>query len=126
MWDCLEQAQPAVLGRIIRVKTVKEVLPLRLKTPAQPLVFCFRDATALCAAVQELYRLRPRLAAGLALSGGRYYLSVQAPLRDRQVVRACAPLSCLGAAPVLYAYRREHGTELSRNAIKELGRPLAG
>lgn len=99
---------------------------MRIKSPAQPLVFCFPDASSLCAAVQALYRLRPQLAAGLALSGGRYYLCVQAPLRDRQVVRRVSPGCCLGAAPVLYAYRREHGLELSQNAIKELGRPLAG
>lgn len=121
-----EQAPSAAAGRIIRVKTVREVTPLRLKAPPQPLVFCFQDATGLCAAVQALYRLRPQLGAGLSFSGGRYYLCVEAPLRDRQLVRGAAPACCLGAAPVLYAYRREHGMELSRNAIKELGRPLAG
>lgn len=99
---------------------------MRLKSPAQPLVFCFSDATSLCAAVQALYRLRPHLTAGLSLSGGCYYLCVQAPLRDRQVVRRVSPACCLGAAPVLYACRREHGAELSRNAIQELGRPLSG
>ena len=112
-------------SRIIEVKKPKEVLPWRLKTPAQPLVFCFSDASSLCAAVQALYRLRPALTAGLSLSGGRYYLAVQAPLRDRQVVRRVAPGCCIGSAPVLYAYRREHGAELSKNAIHELGRPLA-
>lgn len=99
---------------------------MRLKSPAQPLVFCFSDASSLCAAVQALYRLRPRLTAGLTLSGGRYYLCVQAPLRDRQVVRRIACRCCLGASPVLYAYRREHGLELSQNVIKELGGPLEG
>lgn len=112
-------------GRIIGVKNLKEVLLLRLKTPAQPLVFCFSDASSLCAAVQALYSLRPALTAGLSLSGGCYYLAVQAPLRDRQVVRRVAPGCCLGPAPVLYAYRREHGAELSKNAIHELGRLLA-
>ncbi len=99
---------------------------MRMKSPAQPLVFCFADASSLCAAVQALYRMRPQLAAGLTLGGGRYYLCVQAALRDRQAVKRVCPGSCLGAAPVLYSYWREHGLELSRNAIKELGRPLAG
>ena len=99
---------------------------MRIKSPVQPLVFCFPDASSLCGAVQALYRLRPGLAAGLTLSGGRYYLCVEAGLRDRQVVRRAAPDRCLGAALVLYAYRREHGLELSKNALKELGKPLAG
>lgn len=99
---------------------------MRIKSPVQPLVFGFPDASSLCRAVQALYQLRPGLRAGLALSGGRYYLCVRARLRERQEVRRVAPECCLGAAPVLYAYRREHGLELSENAVKELGKPLSG
>ena len=32
----------------------------------------------------------------------------------------------LGACPVLYAYLAEHGREISRNAVQELGRALFG
>lgn len=98
---------------------------MRLKTPAQPLVFCFSDVTALCTAVQALYSLQPALPGRLALSRGRYYLCVYARLRDRQVVRRAAGGESLGPAPVLYAYYREHGLEISADAIKKLGAALA-
>lgn len=98
---------------------------MRLKNPAQPLVFCFPDASALCAAVQALYSLRPAMPGRLALSQGRYYLCVQARLRDRQAVRrAAATGESLGAAPVLYAFHREHGMEISADAVRELGAAL--
>jgi len=109
---------------IMGIKTEKEVLPVRLKTPAQPLVFCFQDATRLCAGVQALYGRYPGLAGRLCLNRGRYYLAVRARLSDREGVRRAAGGCCLGAAPVLYAFLLEHGVKISENAVQELGRAL--
>lgn len=99
----------------------------RLKTPPQPLVFRFEKASDLCGAVARLYRVVPGMAAGLSGYGGRYYLAVYAGLRERRrVLLAARGLGvCLGAAPVLYSYYAEHGGEVSRSAIAELGAVLA-
>ena len=99
---------------------------LRLKHPAQPLVFCFSGVSALCGAVVRLYGRFPDAPALLCLYQGRYYLAVAAGLRERrQIFLAAGEFgSYLGAAPVLYAYYAEHGRELSQNAISELGTAL--
>lgn len=99
---------------------------MRTKSPPQPLVFSFGDVSSLCAAVQALYRQSPRCPGRLCLCRGRYYLCVQAGFRARAGVRGavCPPGRCLGAAPVLYAFCREHGLEISSNAVEELGRAL--
>ena len=88
---------------------------MRLKRPAQPLVFQFQRAGSLCAAVACLYR-------------GAYYLKAAAALRQRQSVRRlAAPFGKpLGACPVFYAYCEEHGRCLSTNAVEELGGALWG
>ena len=99
---------------------------LRLKRPAQPLVFCFSGVTALCGAVGRIYRALPHAPALLCLYQGRYYLSVFVSLRERrQIFSAAGEFGAyMGAAPVLYSYYAEHGRELSRNAISELGTAL--
>ncbi len=96
---------------------------MKLKRPAQPLLFCFSGVTPLCAAAEALYQLYPGLGAELCLYRGRYFLSVYAGLSQRrQVLRAASESgSYLGPAQVLYAYCSEHGRELSRNALTDLG-----
>ena len=99
---------------------------LRLKRPAQPLVFCFPGVSALCGAVARIYGVFPNAPALLCLYQGRYYLAVSASLRERrQIFLAAGEFGAyLGAAPVLYSYYAEHGRELSRNAVAELGTAL--
>lgn len=99
---------------------------MKLKMPPQPLVFAFDGPTALCAAVTELYRLQPRAPSALCVWRGRYYLQVSTGLLGRrQVWRAGERFGqCLGASPVLYAFCREHGREISQNAVAQLGRAL--
>ena len=95
---------------------------MRLKRPAQPLVFQFQRAGSLCAAVACLYQAWPKLEASLCLYRGAYYLKAAAALRQRQSVRRlAAPFGKpLGACPVFYAYCEEHGRCLSTNAVEEL------
>ncbi len=99
----------------------------RLKFPAQPLVFCFASVSALCEAVMRLYG-PPGFPACLSMCRGRYYLAVSCGLRQRrQAAEAVGRLGeCLGPARVLYSYCAEHGRELSRDAVAELGRALKG
>ncbi len=103
---------------------------MRLKTPAQPLVFCFAEVSALLGAVARLYSrfncAEKRVAASLSVYRGRYYLAVYGGFLQRQrVVEAVGrPGRCLGPAPTLYAYYAEHGRELSQNAVAELGGAL--
>ena len=96
---------------------------MRLKSPAQPLVFRFAGAGALCCAAAALYRALPDLESALCLYRGSYYLRVGASLGQRGRVRRRAGAfgRCLGASPVLYAYCEEHGRSLSANAVAELG-----
>lgn len=98
----------------------------KLKIPAQPLVFRFSEACALCGAIAWLYSFFPGTAASLSLYRGAYYLAVYAGLRKRRPIFLAAGAfgDYLGPAPVLYSYYAEHGRELSRNAVLELGRAL--
>lgn len=100
---------------------------MKLKTPPQPLVFVYDGPTALCAAVSELYRLEPRTPSALCMWRGRYYLQVGACLgKRRRLARVGERWGlCLGACPVLYAFCREHGREISRDAVAQLGGALA-
>ena len=93
---------------------------MRLKRPAQPLVFQFQRAGSLCAAVACLYQAWPKLEASLCLYRGAYYLKAAAALRQRCFGKP------LGACPVFYAYCEEHGRCLSTNAVEELGGALWG
>lgn len=103
----------------------------KLKTSPQPLVFSFAGAASLCGAVRRLYRM-PRksgmLPASLCAYRGRYYLAVGCTLRERCKVLSLAVEfgRCLGPAPVLYAYYAEHGREISRDAVAQLGGALSG
>ena len=54
------------------------MLHVRLKRPAQPLVFQFQRAGSLCAAVACLYQAWPKLEASLCLYRGAYYLKAAA------------------------------------------------
>lgn len=100
---------------------------MKLKRPPQPLVFVYDGPTALCAAVAELYRREPGAPSALCVWRGRYYLQVGAGLsRRRRVIRAGGRWGrCLGASPVLYAFCREHGREISQDAVSQLGGALA-
>lgn len=100
---------------------------MKLKRPPQPLVFVYDGPTALCAAVSELYRLEPKTPSALCVWRGRYYLQVGARLSGRrQLARAGERWGrCLGACPVMYAFCREHGCEISQNAVAQLGGALA-
>lgn len=101
---------------------------MRMKKPPQPLLFRFDGPTTLCEAVQELYRLDPGVSAALCLWQGKYHLLVAAGLRGRkrlaQALRRYGTF--LGASPVLYAFCREHGQEITRDAVARLGAVLEG
>lgn len=101
---------------------------MRLKTPPQPLVFCFEGATALCGAVAEIYRVEPKAPSALCLWQGKYVLRVSAGLlrRRRLAQAACRYGECLGASPVFYAFCLEHGEEISADAVSQLGGALEG
>lgn len=98
----------------------------KIISAVQPLVFCFGTATALCSAVSCLYAALPFAAAKLCVYRGRYYLAVGAGLKNRPQAAALAAAfgENLGAAAVLYAFCAEHGTEISKNAVAELGKAL--
>lgn len=104
------------------------MLLLRLKRPAQPLVFRFSGAGPLCGAAIALYEVFPGLESSLCLYRRAYYLKVGASLLQRpKVRRAASPYGrYVGACPVLYAYYAEHGRSLSTNAVEELGVVLRG
>lgn len=99
---------------------------MKLKTPPQPLVFAFEGPTALCAAVAELYRLAPGAASSLCEWRGKYYLQVDAGLGGRRKLMGIGGRwgRCLGAAPVMYAFCREHGREISEDPVAQLGGAL--
>lgn len=98
----------------------------KIKRPVQPLVYKLGGTRALCGAIAELSRIRPKLSGSLSIYRGRYYLAVRSPLLARGRVRAAVGRygQGLGAARVLYAYCAEHGRELSCDAIAELGGPI--
>ncbi len=100
----------------------------RLANPPQPMVFCFSGVTALCGAVRRLYGLDAVRPSSLSLYRGRYYLAVFCGLRERRPVTEAAGEfgACLGPARVLYAFYAEHGRELSRDAVAQLGAALNG
>lgn len=95
--------------------------------PPQPLVFVYDGPTALCAAVSELYREEPQAPSELCMWRGRYYLQVGAGLGARKRLAGIGGRwgHCLGACPVLYSFCREHGREISRDAVAQLGGALA-
>lgn len=101
---------------------------MRLKRPAQPLVFRFAGVTPLCGAAVALYEEFPLVESSLCLYRGAYYLKVGATLGQRPKVRRKAARygASLGASPVLYAYCEEHGRCLSTDAVGELGGVLWG
>lgn len=101
---------------------------MRMKRPAQPLVFRFSGAGPLCGAAVALYERFPGIPSALCLYRGAYYLKVAAGLRQRPGVRRMAGTygKCLGASPVLYSYYEEHGRCLSTDAVEELGEVLRG
>ena len=100
---------------------------MRLKTPPQPVVFRFDGPTALCSAVEEIYRMAPKAPSALCRWQGRYFLQVRAGLgMRRRLARSGARYgACLGASPVLFAFCREHGCEISRDPVAKLGGALA-
>ena len=99
---------------------------MRLKVPAQPLVFRFAGVSSLCAAVAGLYDGCPGVRASLSLYRGTYYLAVYAALSRRPQVSRIAGAwgRALGPCGVLYSYCEEHGRCLTRNAVEELGGAL--
>lgn len=99
---------------------------MRMKTPPQPLVFRLEGATALCGAVAEIYRRWPAAPSCLCIWQGFYYLRVGARLCQRgRLARAAGRYGiCLGPCPVLFAYCREHGEEISADAVAKLGKAL--
>lgn len=96
---------------------------MRLKHPAQPLVFYFSGVSPLCAAALKLYDRYPGLRASLCLYRGRYFMKVDAGLLQRAAVLRDAGEygPCLGACCVLYSYFEEHGFCISHDAISQLG-----
>lgn len=100
---------------------------MRIKTPPQPLVFQYEDATALCGAVENIYQLSPDVPSTLCRWQGKYFLRVNAKLGLRrqlaEVVKGYG--DCLGICPVLFAFCLEHGEEISQDAVVQLGGALA-
>lgn len=99
---------------------------MRLKTPAQPLVFCFSGVSPLCCAVIRLYETYPGVRASLCLYKDWYVLAVYSSLKNRKAVfRAAGSFGrYLGPARVLYSYFEEHGTPISADAVSQLGGAL--
>lgn len=100
---------------------------MKMKTPPQPLVFRFDGATALCGAVENIYKLSPCVSSALCRWREWYFLRVGAKLGMRgQLMRAVAGYGdYLGVSPVLYAFCLEHGEEISGDAVAQLGGALA-
>ena len=101
---------------------------MRLKTPAQPLVFRFSGVSPLCGAVAKLYEIYPGVEASLCLYRENYFLAVHSSLEKRvRVFRAASEYGAfLGPGSVLYSYYEEHGRRISCNAVAELGAALHG
>lgn len=99
---------------------------MKLKKPPQPLVFGLADAGKVCGAVGKLYREWPGLGASLCGYQGRYFLAVRCPLALRGAVRRVVGGlgRFLGPSPVLYSFFAEHGRELSRDILSDLGARL--
>ena len=99
---------------------------MRLKYPAQPLVFSFSGVTPLCGAVSKIYEIYPDVDAALCLYRDRYFLAVYAGLSMRgRVFRTAGEYGAyLGPGRVLYSFFEEHGQSISRNAVEDLGAAL--
>jgi len=99
------------------------VLPLRMKSPAQPLVFCFSDVSELMGAVEKLFEIDCGIKARLCLNRDRYFLAVYSSLSKRSkffcVVSEYGKY--LGPGSVLYSFFEEHGKKISDDAVNELG-----
>lgn len=102
------------------------MLPLRLKHPPQPLVFCFSGVSQLFGAVSKLYELLPRAPSSLCLYRGGYFLALYAPLSQRvRAVRAAGEYGvCLGPGVVLYSFFEEHGQQIGPDVVARLGGAL--
>ena len=96
----------------------------RLAAPPQPLVFRYEGTGALCRGLAKLAKEMPEAPARLCLHRGRCYLAVYAPFSRRGAAAAAAGGVALGASPVHYAYREEHGLPLGKAALVELARAL--
>ena len=96
----------------------------RLAAPPQPLVFRYEETGALCRGLGRLSKALPEARARLCLHRGCCYLAVYAPFSRRGAAAAAAGGVALGASPVHYAYREEHGLPLGKAALVELARAL--
>ncbi len=96
---------------------------MRLKTPSQPLVFCFSGVSALCGAVEKLYDLYPKASASLCLYKNCYYMAVYSCLAMRGKVHGILSEygKFMGPSGVLYSFFEEHGTFITRDAVTQLG-----
>ncbi|WP_099205592.1 hypothetical protein [Scatolibacter rhodanostii] len=96
---------------------------MRLKTPSQPLVFCFSGVSPLCGAVEKLYDIYPDARASLCLHKTCYYVAVFCRLSMRGKVRGTLSEygKFIGPSGVLYSFCEEHGTFITHDAVTELG-----
>ncbi len=99
---------------------------MRLKTPSQPLVFCFSGVSSLCGAVEKLYDIYPDVCASLCFYKHCYFLAVHSRLLMRGKVRGILEEygKFLGPNGVLYSFCEEHGIPITHNAVAELGAAL--
>ena len=96
----------------------------RLAAPPQPLVFRYEGTGALCRGLGRLAKALPEAHARLCLHRGCCYLAVYAAFSQRGAAAAAAGGVALGASPVHYAYREEHGLPLGNAPLVELARAL--
>ena len=99
------------------------MLPLRLKSPSQPLVFCFTGVSSLCTAITALYEAYPNVSASLCLWEEKYFLAVHSRLKTRRAIFCILTeyADFLGPGSVIYSFYEEHGKNISQNAVAELG-----
>lgn len=99
---------------------------MRLKSPPQPLVFCFSGVSPLCGAVAKLYDIYPEVSAYLCLNAEKYYLAVYASLAMRRRVFSIVMEygSYLGPGSVKYSFYEEHGQKITHEAVAKLGAAL--
>lgn len=96
---------------------------MRLKSPLQPLVFCFSGVSPLCSAIVKLYDCYPDVHASLCLWEQKYFLAVHSRLKMRRTVFCTLTEygKYLGPGSVIYSFYEEHGKSISQNAVAELG-----